>query len=636
MLQCYLFTTTSITEQHCGNLTVCNCASYQFRCQNDILCTSNENLNNLTKWLYRIMTNESCLALSSIPQYINVICCHKNMCNSQELDDLTEALKRNMNGCTPRGYNLWRVSASMLYIVSHFNASNCTCASYLVQCPGNFSNICTTTDNQTQAKRWAYSFSDSNLKLSNHTIVYFGKYRKIISLAMPSIRKNDTLLALVTAYDTNAIHKIALTKKQVLIFVLCMVGICALALAICVPLILKKSQDDALPSAVEDEIDDDVLPTSSSTDLTAVVTSMTTNLSTSVAQKNQTFLNLMFSLDKLYSTKTYPISIANGDLNGDEVIDLVVANYYDNSIAVYFGSPDGRFNSKVVISVSVYPRYAIIADVNDDNYNDIIVAVGDDNRLVILRGFNNGNFDTVLYVPVGSSPCWIDKGYFNGDNFVDLVVANMDSSFVSILLGYGNGTFREQIPFPTLRSPTSAAVADFNRDGFLDITISFYRNSTISILFGHGDGSFISGVSYLAGGANLTVLTAGDFNNDGYMDIISCHQTLRMIQLLCNNGNGTFRLQAITVNITGAVQLISKDLNYDNYVDIIAVDRYGRSVHALLGYGNTIFREVKLFESYDVHAVAVADFNRDGQLDLASLSSVSDSLAIFFQNSTVT
>ena len=40
-------------------------------------------------------------------------------------------------------------------------ASNCTCTSYLVQCPGNFTNICTTTDNQNQAKRWAYAFVDA-------------------------------------------------------------------------------------------------------------------------------------------------------------------------------------------------------------------------------------------------------------------------------------------------------------------------------------------------------------------------------------------------------------------------------------------------------------------------------------------
>ncbi|CAF1458887.1 unnamed protein product [Adineta ricciae] len=89
MLQCYVSTTTSVTEQHCGNLTVVTCASYQFLCQNDILCTYNENLNNSTKCLYRIMTNESCLALSSIPQHTNVICCHKNICNNQGLDDLT-------------------------------------------------------------------------------------------------------------------------------------------------------------------------------------------------------------------------------------------------------------------------------------------------------------------------------------------------------------------------------------------------------------------------------------------------------------------------------------------------------------------------------------------------------------------
>ena len=67
----------------------------------------------------------------------------------------------------------------------------------------------------------------------------------------------------VTQIDLHSVFcfllsKIALTKTQVLIFVLCVVGIYVVALAICVPLILKKSQDDVLPSAVEDETDDGI------------------------------------------------------------------------------------------------------------------------------------------------------------------------------------------------------------------------------------------------------------------------------------------------------------------------------------------------------------------------------------------
>ncbi|UJR08047.1 hypothetical protein I4U23_012324 [Adineta vaga] len=65
-------------------MSICTCASYQYRDSND---NSEGNQKNTTKWFYKILTNESCLALSSLSEYINVSCCYTDMCNDQGFDD---------------------------------------------------------------------------------------------------------------------------------------------------------------------------------------------------------------------------------------------------------------------------------------------------------------------------------------------------------------------------------------------------------------------------------------------------------------------------------------------------------------------------------------------------------------------
>jgi hypothetical protein len=79
---------------------------------------------------------------------------------------------------------------------------------------------------------------------------------------------------------------------------------------------------------------------------------------------------------------------------------------------------------------------------NGDNKIDLAIANYDGNNVSILLGNGDGTFQPAVSYGVGSLPNSIAVGDFNGNGKTDLAVANLDSA-VSILLGKGDGTFQQ-------------------------------------------------------------------------------------------------------------------------------------------------------------------------------------------------
>src|SRR5438067_1418739 len=85
---------------------------------------------------------------------------------------------------------------------------------------------------------------------------------------------------------------------------------------------------------------------------------------------------LQFATHKDYSSGYGSASIAVGDLNGDGVRDLGIANYFDGTVAVLLGNADGTFQPARVsyLGPNNQPRSAALADFNRDGKLDLIVA----------------------------------------------------------------------------------------------------------------------------------------------------------------------------------------------------------------------------------------------------------------------
>ncbi len=96
-----------------------------------------------------------------------------------------------------------------------------------------------------------------------------------------------------------------------------------------------------------------------------------------------------------------PDGVAVGDFNGDGILDLVTANYLDNTVSVLLGKGDGTFAPQVTYAVGSIPRNVAVGDFNGDGKLDLAVANQGDNTVSVLLGNGDGTFAPQVTYAVG-------------------------------------------------------------------------------------------------------------------------------------------------------------------------------------------------------------------------------------------
>jgi FG-GAP-like repeat len=305
------------------------------------------------------------------------------------------------------------------------------------------------------------------------------------------------------------------------------------------------------------------------------------------------------------------------------------------------GLASAQFKKTAVLKVSPQPEYATVADFNNDGIPDLAVALYFPNNVAVLLGAGNGTFPTRFVFGSGliANPGAMAVGDFNEDGNADIVVFPDQVSFFA---GNGDGTFQLMATsaYPGIYS-VRAAVADFNHDGHLDIAVADNVTNDISILLGNGDGTFQPDVEYPLGVSPLEVVAA-DFNNDGYADLaitLPCNSNQcphGEVDVLLNNQDGTFQspLKFPTGEITEGIA--AADLNNDGNIDLVATNGNGGgqgTTSVLLGKGDGTFASaVNYLTQNGTVSAAIADFDGDGNPDIAVANATSNSVSLLRGN----
>jgi hypothetical protein len=275
----------------------------------------------------------------------------------------------------------------------------------------------------------------------------------------------------------------------------------------------------------------------------------------------------------------------------------------------------------------------ITADFNGDGILDMAI-LGSTSSITEVSVFiakTDGTFAPKADYPVPASGFTV--GDFDGDSKLDIVVVNTNGYPVaSILLGNGDGTFQSPAEMNLgigngFYSEVSSG--DLNGDGKLDLVLltpDYGSGATLAVLLGNGDGTFQSPVTYsLPIGPYLVI---GDFNGDGKPDLAISGPTSNPnpVSVLINNGDGTFD-SPVNYDVSGEVEALAvADLNGDGKLDLVAATGGQTSgVSVLLGLGDGTFASPVTYSSnllsiYST-SIAVADFDGDGGLDLALITS---------------
>src|SRR5439155_4821028 len=123
---------------------------------------------------------------------------------------------------------------------------------------------------------------------------------------------------------------------------------------------------------------------------------------------------------------TSPLSVAVGDLNGDGVPDLAVANDRSNDVSVLRGTGDGTFQAAVDVPLPAgsNPSSVAVGDFDGDGKPDLAVAIPRSNHVLVLLGTGEGTFQAALAFAAGSHPVSVAVGGVTGDGKLDLAVGN--------------------------------------------------------------------------------------------------------------------------------------------------------------------------------------------------------------------
>ena len=291
-----------------------------------------------------------------------------------------------------------------------------------------------------------------------------------------------------------------------------------------------------------------------------------------------------------FSAGSGPLALAAGDLNGDGIPDLAIANSAPAGLTILIGSARGAFAPPFTISLpqSSGPAAIALGDFNGDGYADVALADRVRSEFILLFGNGAGNFTAASGSPFAlgrsyTGPTGIVVGDFNNDSFQDLAIVNQVSANIAVLLGTATGTFTPGSMglLKTGAQPFSITVGDFDGDGNMDLATADNAGNSVTVLLGNGAGGFSS-----APGSPISVpspwsIMAGDINGDGSIDLVA--GTASGLTLLLGNGHGTFTTTRGSSGAGSPISVALADFSQDGILDLATANYGAGTVSVLLG-----------------------------------------------------
>lgn len=342
-------------------------------------------------------------------------------------------------------------------------------------------------------------------------------------------------------------------------------------------------------------------------------------------------------------------SVALGDINGDGYFDVVLTREKSTAMVFYNDGPGdpARFTiTRTLGSDSNQAETVALGHLDDNDQLDVVVAPGtgpvtifyqDDRNFVITRTL--GAIDQQVRD--------IALGDFNGDGKLDVLTTLAETKTKPPHILYannGNREFKEPSAFGEVTRRIqvwSTAVGDLTGDGILDLAVGMDdqgSSSNLSRVFLNPVASKDEHYIFGPPGQKTSAIALADVNDDGFLDIITGNEGFENIVYLNGEALATSDTTLDTKPFAKLVAVALGDIDRDGMLDIVtgieSEEPHGTSTKAvLLNQGESSFK-VQLFglDSESTWALALADVDRDGALDIVASNPEGDTRAVYIND----
>jgi hypothetical protein len=328
-----------------------------------------------------------------------------------------------------------------------------------------------------------------------------------------------------------------------------------------------------------------------------------------------------FKLAGLPKVGTHPLRIVAGDVNNDGKPDLATVDWVSSTVSVLLAKSDVGFRRRISYAVGRHPAGIVMSDIDNDGDRDLVSASVDRKGSIgVLLNRGSGRFVRSHTYSSGPRAYAVAAGDVDGDGHVDLVTANATRTNMVVLRGRGDGGFVHSAQY-TGAAATDVELGDLNGDGTLDVVLATQvGGNSISVRLGTGSG-LLGPEVILRSGSDPFDVTLADLNHDNVLDITVANYGGGDLSVLLGLGGGTFGERTrysmgMGFNLDAVVVA---DFDRDGHVDIAAPELFNPFVRRGVGDGTFLKQQTVApdSEGFGVQGGAVADFNADGWPDLA-------------------
>lgn len=322
-----------------------------------------------------------------------------------------------------------------------------------------------------------------------------------------------------------------------------------------------------------------------------------------------------------------PLLLGPHEVSADGALQVLVRDVHVDGMPdlvtnrqLFLARADGSFESHPTVD-SDDARLVAVEDLDATGLLDVVSLDQATGEVTVLLANDDRSFS-----PTATSAGDADLGSVavadvNDDGVQDLVRLDAEARELRVFPSSGDGRFLDEIAIPTAEEPVALALGDVNGDGFSDALVHHGALDEVAVFFGHGSGGFTETQRFQVK-ERLMAMVVSELSSDGLPDLLALHSASSdEVQIYLGNGAGGFEPGTFwDVGPVGVPAIAVADVDRNGVLDVVVAIALRNELAVFEGAGGRFRPGPSLFAASNVLGFSVGDIDQDGLADIAVAS----------------